>query len=52
MPSTVIGEGFELYHSAHVSVVSPGTIIGKKVSLRPNTTIDAKGFSGSEKSQL
>jgi len=51
-PSTIIGEGFELYHSAHASVVSPGTIIGKNVSLRQNTTIGAKGFSGSEKSPI
>jgi serine acetyltransferase len=51
-PSTIIGEGFELYHSAHASVVSPGTIIGKNVSLRQNTTIGAKGFSGSEKSPV
>ena len=52
MPSTVIGEGFEIFHSAHASVVSPGTIIGKNVSLRQNTTIGAKGFSGSEKSPV
>ena len=51
-PSTVIGEGFEIFHSAHASVVSPGTIIGKNVSLRQNTTIGAKGFSGSDKSPV
>lgn len=50
--STVIGEGFEIFHSAHASVVSPGTIIGKNVSLRQNTTIGAKGFSGAEKSPV
>lgn len=47
--STRIGEGFEIFHSAHASVVSPGTIIGKNVSLRQNTTIGAKGFNGAEK---
>ena len=51
-PSTIIGEGFEIYHSAHASVISPGTIIGKNVSLRQNTTIGSKGFSGSEKSHV
>lgn len=51
-PSTVIGEGFEIFHSAHASVVSPGTIFGKNVSLRQNTTIGAKGFSGSDKSPV
>lgn len=51
-PSIVIGEGFEIFHSAHASVVSPGTIIGKNVSLRQNTTIGAKGFSGSDKSPV
>ena len=50
--STVIGEGFELYHSAHASVISPGTIIGRNVSLRQNTTIGAKGFQGAEKSPV
>ena len=48
--STQIGEGFELFHSAHASVISPGTIIGKNVSLRQNTTIGAKGFEGALKS--
>ena len=52
MPTTVIGEGFEIFHSAHGSVVSPGTIIGNNVSLRQNTSIGAKGFSGSEKSPV
>lgn len=52
MPSTVIGDGFEIFHSAHGSVVSPGTIIGNNVSLRQNTTIGAKGFTGSEKSPV
>lgn len=50
--STQIGEGFELYHSAHASVISPGTIIGRNVSLRQNTTIGAKGFQGAEKSPV
>ena len=50
--STVIGDGFEIYHSAHASVISPGTIIGNRVSLRQNTTIGAKGFAGSEKSPV
>ena len=50
--TTIIGEGFVIFHSAHASVVSPGTIIGKNVSLRQNTTIGAKGFSGSEKSPV
>ena len=52
MPSAIIGEGLEIFHSAHASVVSPSTIIGKNVSLRQNTTIGAKGFSGSEKSPV
>lgn len=52
MPSIVIGDGFEIFHAAHGSVISPGTIIGKHVSLRQNTTIGAKGFSGSEKSPV
>ena len=52
MPSTVIGEGFEIFHSAHASVVSPGTVIGNNVSLRQNTTIGAKGFSGADKSPV
>lgn len=51
-PSTIIGDGFEIYHSAHASVISPGTIIGSNVSLRQNTTVGAKGFSGSEKSPV
>lgn len=50
--STQIGEGFEIFHSAHASVVSPGTIIGKNVSLRQNTTIGAKGFDSAEKSPI
>lgn len=50
--STIIGDGFEVFHSAHASVVSPGTVIGKNVSLRQNSTIGAKGFSGSEKSPV
>ena len=52
MPSTVIGEGFEIFHFAHASVVSPGTVIGNNVSLRQNTTIGAKGFSGADKSPV
>jgi len=51
-PSTIIGDEFKIFHSAHASVVSPGTIIGKNVSLRQNTTIGAKGFSGSDKSPV
>ena len=51
-PTTVIGEGFEIFHSAHASVVSPGTVIGRNVSLRQNTTIGAKGFSGAERSPI
>ena len=50
--STQIGEGFKLFHSAHASVISPRTIIGKNVSIRQNTTIGAKGFVGSEKSPI
>ncbi len=50
--STVIGEGFEIFHSAHGSVISPRTIIGRNVSLRQNTTIGAKGFSGAEKAPV
>ena len=46
--STQIGEGFEIFHSSHASVVSPGTIIGKNVSLRQNTTIGEKGFNGAD----
>lgn len=48
----IIGEGFEIFHSAHGSVISPTTIIGKNVSLRQNTTIGAKGFDGAEKSPV
>ena len=50
--STQIGEGFKIFHSAHASVVSPGTTIGKNVSLRQNTTIGAKGFEGAEESPI
>lgn len=50
--TTKIGEGFTIYHSAHGSVVSPDTIIGKNVSLRQNTTIGAKGFDGAENSPI
>lgn len=49
---TIIGEGFEIFHSAHGSMVSPTTIIGRNVSLRQNTTIGAKGFNGAEKSPV
>lgn len=48
----IIGEGFEIFHSAHGSVISPTTIIGKNVSLHQNTTIGAKGFDGAEKSPV
>lgn len=50
--STKIGSGFELFHSAHATVISPGTIIGNNVSIRQNTTIGAKGFNGSEESPI
>ncbi len=50
--STSIGENFQLFHSARGSVISPGTIIGKNVSLRQNTTIGSKGFDGSQKSPI
>lgn len=50
--STKIGTGFEIFHNAHGSVVSPTTIIGKNVSFRQNTTIGAKGFNGAEKSPV
>lgn len=51
-PSTKIGIGFKIFHSAHASVVSPGTVIGNNVSLRQNTTIGAKEFNGAEKSPI
>lgn len=51
-PSTKIGTGFKIFHSAHASVVSPSTIIGNNVSLRQNTTIGAKRFDGAEKSPV
>lgn len=50
--STQIGNGFQIYHSAHGSVISPATIIGENVSLRQNTTIGAKGFEGSGQSPI
>lgn len=50
--STQIGSGFELFHSAHATVISPGTIIGNNVSIRQNTTIGAKGFNGAEESPI
>ena len=50
--STVIGDGFEIFHAAHGSVVSSQTVIGKNVSLRQNTTIGAKGFCGAERSPV
>ncbi len=50
--STVIGDGFEIFHAAHGSVVSSQTVIGKNVSLRQNTTIGAKGFCGAERSPI
>ena len=46
--STLIGDNFEIFHSAHGAVTSPGTIIGNNVSLRQNTTIGAKGFNGAK----
>lgn len=50
--STKIGTGFEIFHAAHGSVVSPETVIGNNVSLRQNTTIGAKGFDGAENSPV
>lgn len=50
--STLIGDNFEIFHSAHGSVISPGTIIGNNVSLRQNTTIGAKGFNGAKDSPI
>lgn len=50
--STKIGNGFVIYHSAHGSVISPQTVIGRNVSLRQNTTIGAKGFIDAEKSPI
>lgn len=50
--SVVIGDGFEIFHSAHGSVVGAGTVIGNNVSLRQNTTIGSKGFSGAYKSPV
>lgn len=52
LPYTVIGDGFKIFHSAHGSVVSPGTIIGRNVSLRQNTTIGSKGFNGADRSPI
>ena len=50
--STKIGDGFEIFHGARGSVVSPTTVIGNNVSLRQNTTIGSKGFSGAEQSPI
>lgn len=50
--STLIGDNFEIFHSAHGAVISPGTIIGNNVSLRQNTTIGAKGFNGAKDSPI
>ena len=50
--NTVIGDGFEIFHSAHGSVINPATIIGKNVSLRQNTTIGAKGFVDGDNSPI
>ena len=50
--NTEIGEGFELFHSARSTVISPNTIIGRNVSVRQNTTIGAKGFNGAEGSPV
>ena len=50
--TTQIGKGFEIFHGARGSVISPTTIIGDNVSLRQNTTIGAKGFQGAEKSPI
>lgn len=47
-----IGEGFQIFHGASSTVVSPSTIIGKNVSLRQNTTIGAKNFNGEEDSPI
>lgn len=51
-PTTKIGEGFEIFHSARSSVISPKAIIGKNVSLRQNTTIGAKGFYDADDSPV
>jgi putative colanic acid biosynthesis acetyltransferase WcaB len=47
-----IGEGFQIFHGASSTIVSPSTIIGKNVSLRQNTTIGAKGFDGEDDSPV
>lgn len=47
-----IGEGFQIFHGASSTIVSPSTIIGKNVSLRQNTTIGAKGFDGDDNSPV
>lgn len=49
---TEIGDGFEIFHGARGSVVSPTAIIGKNVSLRQNTTIGSKGFGGADESPI
>ena len=51
-PQMIIGEGFEIFHSARSTVIGPGTIIGNNVSVRQNTTIGSKGFTGSESSPI
>ena len=49
---TEIGTGFEIFHGARGSVISPTAIIGKNVSLRQNTTIGSKGFDGADNSPI
>jgi len=51
-PDTVIGCGFEIFHGALGTVVSPTAVIGRNVSLRQNTTIGAKGFAGADDSPV
>lgn len=50
--TTSIGSGFQIFHGARGSVISPGAKIGNNVSLRQNTTIGSKGFSGEELSPI
>ncbi len=51
-PDTKIGNGFELFHSARSTVISPNTVIGDNVSIRQNTTIGAKGYDGADNSPV
>lgn len=47
-----IGSGFQIFHGASSSIVSPSAILGKNVTLRQNTTIGAKGFDGEADSPI